>query len=104
MFLGTRSQESLETLPESEVPTTEFKTAHINNFLYGGTGRVTMRGEYRLGRSEVLKIFMDAGFQAKFTQISYPKPDNAQANGFNGGSFNELLWGPYVKLGLSYSF
>ena len=96
-FAGTRSQDSLETLPQSEI--SGFKTAKIDNFLYGGIGRGTVRGEYRLGRSELLRVFLDVGLQAKFTQINYPKQDN-----FKGGSFSELLWGPYVKLGLSYSF
>jgi len=96
-FAGVRSQDITESLPQS-FP--DNKSTKIDNFLYGGLGRGTLRGEYWLGRSESFRLFVDAGFQAKFTQINYPDADT----GGGGGSFSELLWGPYVKLGLSYSF
>jgi hypothetical protein len=92
-FYGNRSQESLETLPGID-PSFPYTTAKIDNTLYGGIGRVTVRFEYRLGRSGLFKVFADGGAQAKYTQIQY--------SGL--GTFDELLWGPYVKLGVRYDF
>ena len=96
-FYGTRSQDTLETLDESvyQLPLSEYKSATIDNTLYGGIGRATLHFEYRLGQSGLMKAFADFGAQAKYTIISYPS---------GAGSFNELLWGPYGKLGFSYSF
>jgi len=92
-FYGNRSQRSLETLPglDASFP---YKTADIDNTLYGGIGRATVRVEYRLGRSGLFKVFADGGAQVKYTQIQY--------SGL--GTFDELLWGPYVKLGVRYDF
>ncbi len=90
-FYGRRSQESTEQLLLAGFA---FPSASINNDLYGGIGRGTVRCEYRLGRSGLFKLFLDGGFQAKFTWITY--------SGL--GTFDELLWGPYVKLGARYAF
>ncbi|MBE0542005.1 MAG: autotransporter outer membrane beta-barrel domain-containing protein [Verrucomicrobia bacterium] len=92
-FYGQRSQDSLEVLPQAG-PGFPFQTAKIDNDLYGGTGRATLRFEYRLGQSGLFKIFADGGVQAKYTEIDY--------SGL--GSYDELLWGPYVKLGIRYAF
>lgn len=92
-FFGQRSQESLETLPELD-PLFPYKTANIDNTLYGGIGRLTVRFEYRLGRSGLFKVFADGGAQMRYTQIEYS----------GVGTFDELLWGPYVKLGVRYDF
>lgn len=95
-FYGTRSQDSLETLDQSVygLPLSAYTSAGINNTLYGGIGRATVHMEYRLGQAGLMKLFLDGGLQGKFTQIEYP----------GAGSFNEILWGPYGKLGFSYSF
>lgn len=95
-FYGTRSQDSLETLDESvyQLPPSAYSSASIDNTLYGGIGRATVHMEYRLGQSGLMKVFLDGGLQGKFTQVEYP----------DAGSFSELLWGPYGKLGFSYSF
>jgi len=90
-FYGRRSQESLEVLPSAGFP---FPAAKIDNDLYGGIGRLTARFQYGLGRSGLFKIFADGGVQSKFTMINY--------SGL--GSFDELLWGPYAKVGFRYSF
>ena len=91
-FYGNRSQQSLEAF------NTDFGlnpvTANINNTLYGGIGLATMRLEYRLGRSGLFKVFGEAGAEGRNTEISYP----------GAGTHNELLWGPYAKLGISYAF
>ena len=91
-FGGTRSQQSTEKLPLNigQTPT----AATIDNTLYGGIGRGTIRLEYRLGRSGLFKIFADGGIQGKFTQLSYP----------DIGSTSEYFWGPYIKVGARYAF
>lgn len=96
-FYGTRSQESLESL--QGLSPSVLQTASIDNTLYGGIGRATVRFEYRLGQAGFFRIFADAGLQGKFTQVDYP-----DATGFSSQSFGEILWGPYAKLGLRYSF
>lgn len=92
-FYGSRTQDSTEDLPNNigytKVPVS------IDNTLMGGIGRGTVRFEYRLGSSGLFRIYADAGFQARFTMIDYPD---------GGGSQDELLWGPYAKLGMRYSF
>jgi len=90
-FFGQRSQKSTEGLASS---TLQFPTADISNDLYGGIVRLTLRFEYRLGSSGAFKLFADGGFQGKFTVINY--------SGL--GSFDEMLYGPYVKAGVRYSF
>jgi hypothetical protein len=92
-FYGTRTQDSNETLTEDFG--LEPVTVSLDNTLMGGIGRGTVRFEYRLGSSGLLRVYLDAGFQAKFTIVDYPD---------GGGSENELLWGPYAKLGVRYSF
>jgi hypothetical protein len=92
-FVGERSQKSKEILSADAGLTPV--GASINNNLYGGIGRGTIHFEYRLGQANRFRVFADAGAQAKFTEITYPS---------GAGTFNELLWGPYAKLGLRYSF
>lgn len=95
-FYGERTQDITESFPQQG---TVFPTVTIDNTIYGGIGRATVRLEYRLGRSGLMRAFLDVGAQVKFTQINYPS-----APGFAEDDFNELLWGPYAKLGFSYSF
>jgi len=87
-FFGKRSQDSLETLNGAG------PTVSINNTLYGGIGRAVAHFEYRFGRTGLLRCFLDGGAEVDYTMISYP----------SAGTPNELLWGPYVKFGLRYSF
>lgn len=91
-FYGSRQQRSLETLPA--VQPFPFVTADIDNTVSGGFGRGTLHLEYRFGESRRLRAFMDTGGQVNYSVIKYP----------NLGSFDELLWGPFGKLGLSYRF
>ncbi len=93
-FYGRRSQKSLEFVEFAAEEGTTFVTANIDNDLYGGVGRGTVRFEYRFGSSQALRAFVDGGLQAKFTMIDYP----------GLGNFNELLWGPYIKAGIRYQF
>ena len=89
---GERSQDSLETLKDDPglVPV----TAHINNTVYGGLGKATLHLEYRLGKSGLCRLFLDGGAQFQYLEVSYP----------GAGDQSETLYGPYVKLGLRYSF
>lgn len=96
-FFGQRSQKSLESL--AGLSPSVLQEASIDNTLYGGIGRGTVRVEYRLGHSGFFRIFADAGMQAKFTEVDYPSTGS-----FASESFGEILWGPYVKLGARYSF
>jgi hypothetical protein len=91
-FYGHRWQDCHEILPGSGVDA----TTSVENDLYGGIGRLTARFEYRLGRSGLLRLFADAGMAVKYSAIDYSD------NGL--GTHDELLWGPYVKAGLRYSF
>jgi hypothetical protein len=93
-FFGTRSQASLEVLPEvaGNVPWT---TADFDTLVYGGLGRATVRFEYGLGRSGLFKLFADGGVALRYTLVDYSDVDETPS---------ELLWGPYVKLGARYSF
>jgi hypothetical protein len=91
-FIGFRQQESFERLRQIEgiAP----KKADIDNDLYGGIARGTLRSEYLFGNSGAFKVFGDVGFQVRYTFIDYP----------DAGSFDELLWGPYVRMGMRYAF
>jgi hypothetical protein len=95
-FYGQRSQDTLEVLPEAGLGFS-FPKVKIDNNLYGGIGRGTVRFEYRLGKTG--RVFAEGGLQGKFTLITYSSSGN-----FQGGNFNELLWGPYAKIGLRYAF
>jgi hypothetical protein len=90
-FYGRRTQNINESLPND--PEVVLPSTKINNNLYGGIGRGTLRADYLLSRA--FNLFADGGVQAKYTLIDYPS---------GLGSHNELLWGPYVKVGIRYSF
>jgi hypothetical protein len=92
-FGGVRHQKSTEALPNSD----EFgPTVDIDNTLYGGIGRATIHGEYRMGKSGLFKVFGDVGIEGRYDIITY--------SGSANSSPNEYLWGPYIKLGLRYDF
>jgi hypothetical protein len=91
-FYGERSQSTLETL--SADAGVNFVSANINNSLYGVLGRVTLRGEYRLGQTGLFKLFGDVGVQGQYTSVDYP----------GAGAKAEDVYGLYGKLGLRYSF
>jgi hypothetical protein len=91
-FFGTRSQDSLETL--SADVGVKFVSDTIDNTLYGGIARATVRFEYRLGQSGLFKIFGDLGVQGRYTMIQYP----------GASAPDEMLYGPYVKVGIRYAF
>jgi len=93
-FYGHRSQDSREDL--DTVDPSRIVNARIDNDLYGGLGRSTVRFEYALGRRGVFKLTADAGMEVKYTRIQY--------SDFGIGTRDELLWGPYAKIGLKYSF
>jgi hypothetical protein len=93
-FFGQRSTD----LTESFNLTSPFVLSAASNdsfdsTVYGGYARATIRAQYELTESGLLRAFLDVGAQVKYTQIDYPQ-----------GWFDEVLWGPYVKAGLLYSF
>lgn len=92
-FFGYRTQDTLETLNKTDV---SFQRASIDNTLYGGIGRATVRLQYQFGESGALKAFVEGGAQVKYTIIDYPDSNRSVPD--------ELLWGPYVKAGLRYAF
>jgi hypothetical protein len=92
-FFGFRTQDSLESLSETDV---NFVKAKIDNTLYGGIGRVTLRMEYVVGEARAWKFFGEVGAQIRITVIDYPDA--------SGSVPSELLWGPYAKIGLRYNF
>ncbi len=94
VFGGVRTQDITESLGTTPLP-----AVTLNNTIYGGVGRGTVRMEYRFGQSGLLRAFADVGFKVIFTQIQYPDSGN-----YVGDTYSELLWGPYAKLGISYSF
>ena len=91
-FYGVRSQQSTENLPlDGGLGATH---ANIDNDLYGGIGRGTVHADWRLGESGRWRLTADVGIQYKYTIITY-----------SGTSApDETLWGPYVKVGVSYVF
>jgi hypothetical protein len=91
-FYGTRTQDSLEYLSADEGLV--FKSASIDNTLYGGIGRATLRFEYRMGSSGLFKLFGDVGGQVRRSEVSYPGVTATP----------EMIWGPYVRFGLRYAF
>ncbi|HTV42663.1 MAG TPA: hypothetical protein VMF08_19015 [Candidatus Sulfotelmatobacter sp.] len=90
-FGGNRSQDITETF----VPRNVTGNATIDNTVYGALGRFTLHADYRLGQSGRWKLTGDAGIMTKYSFISYPD---------GPGLKDELLWGPYVKVGASFVF
>ncbi len=106
-FGGIRSREFTETT----IPISGANT--MDNMIYGGLGRLLLRADYNFGRSGEWKVFLEGGVQSRFTLESYEKPgrDLLSNSGvpltnvtLPNGSQSELLWGPYVRAGLRYSF
>jgi len=79
-----------------------------DSLVYGGLGRGVLRLVKTLGQEGRWKLNFDVGFQGKYLINEY----DSMANGIKGGAGNsrqnvhgtELLWGPYGRVGLSYSF
>jgi hypothetical protein len=93
-FFGERTQKTVETLSsDGGLPA---EPDNLNNTLYGGIGIATVRMEYRLGHAGLFKVFGEAGLEGRYTLIEY--------SGSSSGTPTEYLWGPYVKLGVRYSF
>jgi hypothetical protein len=74
----------------------DFKKANIDNTLYGGIGRATLRLEFILDRARAWTAYGEVGAQARYTVIDYPDAEDSTPT--------ELLWGPYAKIGMRYNF
>ncbi len=88
-FAGNRSQDITETYASTLTGSTT-----INNTVYGAIGRLTVHAEYRLGHTGHWKVTGDAGMMTKYSFVDYA----------GIGTKDELLWGPYVKVGASFVF
>lgn len=106
-FGGIRSREFNEvTIPFSGENS-------MDNMVYGGLGRLLLRAEYSFGNDQQWRAFIEGGIQLRWTMESYKTPDRALV-GDNGVDLSnveirpsgnsDLLWGPYVRLGLRYAF
>lgn len=71
-------------------------STHLDNDLWGGSTRGTIRIQYYLGKARLARLFLDGGMGADYLAVDYSK--------YGFGSPGELFWGPYVKLGLRVSF
>jgi len=100
-FFGSRSLETTEQIP---VFFDEARYEFDDPTVYGVLGRGTAKVEYAFGSKKLLISFLDAGIQAKYTLVDYDSVEFPTGASFSGGTSDELLWGPYVKLGLRYSF
>lgn len=90
-FGGNRSQDITETFVPS--PSLSGKTT-INDTVYGAIGRLTLHADYRLGETGRWKMTGDIGMMTKYSFVSYP----------DFGTKEELLYGPYAKVGVSFVF
>ncbi len=90
-FFGYRSQKSQESIAQNNL---FGPSASVNNTLFGGLGRLTLRYQYYLGNSGRIKLVADGGIQVQYTLIHYS----------SFGTPTELLWGPYIRAGVRYSF
>lgn len=96
VFYGQRSSDVSESVVLGPPFDSVFSTSDsFNSAVFGGYAKTTIRFQYDLNSSGLLRAFMDGGVQARHTEIEYPA---------GLGRRDELLWGPYVKAGLLYSF
>ena len=81
----------------------------VDSFVYGGLGRGVLRFAKNLGREGRWKLNVDVGFQGRYLINEF----ESIANGLGDKDYGdrkpnvhgtELLWGPYGRVGLSYSF
>ena len=106
-FGGLRSREfSEETLAISGKNS-------MDNMVFGGLARMLVRAEYRFGKGERWRAMLEGGIQGRVTLESYSTPDRTlideqniaiPSSAFESGTKSDLLWGPYVRAGLRYSF
>jgi hypothetical protein len=110
-FGGVRSREfSEQTLPISG-------SNSMDNMVFGGLVRLLVRAEYRFGKGERWRAMLEGGVQARMMFESYgtpsdplfddrssPNPVRISDDSFVSGTKSDLLWGPYVRAGLRYSF
>jgi hypothetical protein len=104
-FYGKRDQSLRERLRDQQGRNVTLPEADI----YGGQARLTVRLDLLpVRRLDALRGYVDVGVQSRYTELRYPAATIPAISGesvrFEKHSANELLWGPYVKVGLNYSF
>jgi len=85
-----------------------------DSLVYGGLGRGVLRLVKTLGQEGRWKLNVDVGFQGKYLINEYDSMANSitrkelredpESDSRQNVHGNELLWGPYGRVGLSYSF
>ena len=79
-----------------------------DSLVYGGLGRGVLRLVKTLGQEGRWKLNADVGFQGKYLINEFDSMGNSLEGGRGDSKQNvhgtELLWGPYGRVGLSYSF
>ena len=108
-FAGVRNQDIRETVSYPLVDVTAPQvtgTTELDNLIYGGGGRLAIRLFYNVTESGRLKVYADGGVQTRYTRVNYPEVDTS-----TGGvqetedlTVGEVLWGPFVRVGLLYRF
>ena len=85
----------------------------MDNMVYGGLARLLIRAEYRFGKDERWRALLEGGIQGRMMFESYGTPDRTLVDeqgaaipdsAFESGVESDLLWGPYVRAGLRFSF
>ena len=87
-FGGNRSQD----ITEEYVPSSFSANTTINDTVYGALGRLTFHADYKL--SARWKLTADVGMMVKYSFVTYP----------GIGTKDELLYGPYAKVGAGFVF
>lgn len=110
-FGGLRSREFSEvTLPIQG-------DNSMDNMIFGGLTRLMLRAEYRFGKAKQWRAMLEGGVQARWMFEAYGDADRQLVDDrdpsgntllpnsvFESATKMDLLWGPYVRAGLRYSF
>ncbi|MGH7981203.1 MAG: hypothetical protein ACREE6_17645, partial [Limisphaerales bacterium] len=83
-----------QDITEKYVPSALTGKTTITDTVYGTIGDLTLHADFRLGQTGRWKMTADAGMMTKYSFVTYP----------DFGTKEELLYGPYVKVGASFVF
>jgi len=107
-FGGLRQTDITESYSQSGLVVPLDGAASVQSTVYGGLGRAITRFRWVLDRKSRLRLNLDIGLQARYLINEFNSmPDflNPVQPGYRVNvRADELLWGPYGRLGLSYSF
>lgn len=108
-FAGVRNQDIRETVSYPLVDVTAPQvtgTTELDNLIYGGGGRLALRLFYNVTESGRLKVYADGGVQTRYTRVNYPDVETnvGGVQQTQDVTVGEVLWGPFVRVGLLYRF